>query len=149
MTMKRIIFFGSVVGLFLLASCKKDDRNDGGYNTNLTFWTAANCSPNDITVTINNQNAVMTEYFPNVIPSCGTQGCANFSLPAGSYNYTATNGDTTWNGNVTVSKSVCTLQQLFCTTGNVTFWVDSAANNLKVSLAKFNVARGLIITLFV
>jgi hypothetical protein len=129
--MKKIIFFSSIVTLLFLASCKKDH---GGYYSNLAFWTASNCSPNPITVTINGQSAVMTEYFPSVVPSCGTQGCANFSLGSGTYNYSATNGDTTWTGSVSVDKGTCTLQQLFCSTGNVTFWVDSAANNMQVTI---------------
>jgi major membrane immunogen (membrane-anchored lipoprotein) len=133
--MKKIVFFSSMVALLLLASCHKDNRyNNGNYTANLTFWTASNCSPNPITVTINGQNSVMTEFFPTVVPSCGSQGCANFSLGAGSYNYSATNGDTTWTGTVSVDKGSCTLQQLFCATGNVTFWVDSAASNIQVTV---------------
>jgi hypothetical protein len=133
--MKKIIFFSSIAAVLLIASCKKDNGyKNVVYNANLTFWTASNCSPNAITVTINGQRSVMTEYFPSVVPSCGTQGCANFSLGAGSYNYSATNGDTTWTGTVSVDKGSCTLQQLFCSTGNVTFWVDSAANNIQVTM---------------
>jgi len=133
--MKKIIFFSSIAALLLMASCHKDNRgNNDGYVSNLTFWTASNCSPNPITVTINGQSSIMSDYFPNVVPGCGTQGCANFNLGAGSYSYSATNGDTTWTGTVSVDKGSCTLQQLFCSTGNVTFWVDSAANNIQVTM---------------
>ena len=134
--MKKTVLFSAIATLLLIASCRRDDHNQYNYNPtyNLTFWTAINCSPNPITVTVDSQTAVMSEYFPNVTPVCGTQGCANFNLAAGTYNYSATNTDTTWTGSVTVTKGGCTLQQFFCTTGNVTFWIDSAATNIKVTL---------------
>jgi endo-beta-N-acetylglucosaminidase D len=131
--MKKIVLFSSIAALLLIASCKKD-QNNNYYAANLTFWTAVNCSPNPITVTVDSQTASITEYFPSSTPSCGYQGCANFNLPAGTYTYSATNTDTTWTGSVTVTKGGCTMQQLLCTTGNVTFWVDSAANNIQVTL---------------
>ncbi len=138
--MKKIVFFSSVIlvaAVLLIASCKKDDYRNHSQNTpeyNLTFWMAVNCSPNPITVKVDSQTAVMTEYFPNTAPGCGATGCANFNLPAGTYTYTATNGDTSWTGSVTIAQGTCTYQQLFCTTGNVTFWVDSAANYTNVTL---------------
>jgi hypothetical protein len=133
--MKKIVLFSAVAATLLIASCKKDNGNNyNNYPTpDITFWTAVNCSPNPITVTVDSQTAMITEYFPNTGPTCGNQWCANFSLPTGTYNYTATNGDTTWNGSVSVTKGVCSTQQLFCATGNVTFWVDSAANNINVT----------------
>jgi hypothetical protein len=134
--MKKTVLFGAIAALLLIASCRKDDGNfNNNYPTyNLTFWTAVNCSPNPITVTVDSQTAVMTKYFPNTTPGCGSNGCANFNLPAGTYNYSATNGDTTWNGSVSVTKGGCTLQPLYCATGNVTFWIDSAATNIRVTL---------------
>jgi hypothetical protein len=129
--MKKIVFFSSIAALLLIASCKKDNDNNNGY---LTVWTAENCSPNNIVVTVGTQNATMTEYFPGTAPGCRARGCANFNLPAGTYTYSATNTDTTWTGSVTIAQGTCTFQQLYCNTGNVTFWVDSAANNINVTL---------------
>ena len=128
--MKNVIYIAAILSTLLFASCRKDFGN----NPNLTFWTAVNCSPNPITVSIGNQTAVMTEYYPTVPPVCGSPGCASFNLSSGNYNYTATNGDTSWQGSVSVTKGGCNLQQLLCTTGSVTFWVDSAANNIRVKL---------------
>ena len=134
--MKKSVLLSALAAVLLtIASCKKDDgRNYNDYTPNLTFWTAINCSPNPITVTVDSQTAMINEYFPNTPPTCGTQGCANFYLAAGTYTYSATNGDTTWNGSVTVTKGGCTLQQLYCSTGNVTFWIDSAAANIRVTM---------------
>ena len=132
--MKKALFIIPIIAMLLIASCKKDDGNQNYSTANLTFWTAINCSPNPITVKVDSQTAMITEYFPNAAPTCGNQSCANFNLPAGTYTYTATNGDTTWNGSVSVTKGGCTMQPLYCSTGNVTFWVDSAANNIKVTL---------------
>jgi len=126
--MKKTVLLSAIATVLLIASCKKDN------NGNVTFWTAVNSSPNPISVSVGSQNAAVTQYFPTITPGCGTYGCASFCLPAGTYTYTATNTDTTWTGSVSVTKGGCTMQQLSCATGNVTFWVDSAANNIQVTL---------------
>jgi hypothetical protein len=95
---------------------------------------AVNCSPNPITVKVDSQTAVMSDFFPITAPGCGAKGCANFNLPVGTYTYSATNGDSSWSGSVSIAAGTCTFQQLTCATGNVVFWVDSAANNTKVTL---------------
>jgi hypothetical protein len=132
--MKRLALLSAIAVTLLMASCRKDrdNNNNGYYNYNLTFWTAENCSPNPITVTVDSQTQQIQEYFPNTPATCGSQGCANFYLPTGTYSYTASNIDTTWQGSVTVTKGGCTLQQFYCSTGSVTFWVDSAPNGLQV-----------------
>ena len=130
--MKNAFYISALLTTLLFASCRKDEGNFGA--TNLTIWTATNCSPNPITVTVGGKTTAMTEYYPNAPATCGSPGCANFNLAAGTYTYSATNGDTTWQGSVSVTKNGCTLQQLYCTTGNVTFWIDSAATNIRVTL---------------
>jgi major membrane immunogen (membrane-anchored lipoprotein) len=131
--MRKITLFSVVALVLMLASCKRDHHNDNEfYNYNLTFWTAENCSPNPITVTVDSQTAQIIEYYPNNPATCGSEGCANFYLPAGTYYYTASNIDTTWQDSVVVTKGGCTLKQFYCSTGYVTFWVDSAPNGLQV-----------------
>jgi hypothetical protein len=136
--MKKIALFGALVATLLLASCYKDNNrynNNGASNSDLTFWMAANCSTSPVTVTVDGQTGQISEYFPTTQPTCGAYGCANFNLPAGTFTYTATGNDTTWSGSVVVTQNACKLQQLQCSNGTVTFWVDSAANNTKVTIA--------------
>jgi major membrane immunogen (membrane-anchored lipoprotein) len=107
------------------------DSNHLGY---VTFWASSNCNCGPISVTCNGYTAHMTEYFPTDTPACGAQGCANFSLAPGTYNYTASCTDSSWSGSVTVSTGNCTRQQLGCITGNVTFWFDSVQNTATVKI---------------
>ena len=71
------------------------------------FWTASdqNCGP--ITVTINGQSKTITSYYSSVTPSCGANGCANFSLPAGTYSYKATCSSYQWSGSITITAGGC------------------------------------------
>ena len=64
------------------------------YTGNVTFWFGSNM-PN-ATVTINGQSATITQYYPSGAPSCNAVGCANFTLPVGTYSYKATSSLYTW-----------------------------------------------------
>ena len=47
------------------------------------------------------------------IPDCGADGCANFSnLEAGTYSYYATDGETEWEGSITVFPGRCSTMRL-------------------------------------
>lgn len=153
--MKKTICFTAILGALLFASCKRNNcesqycDNGGtcvngacscpqGYsglhcdssNTGLvTFWASSNCNDGPINVTCGTYNAKITEYFPADTPTCGSQGCANFRLYAGTYNYSAANGDSAWNGTVVVTLNGCTLERLGCATGNITFYFDTAGEN--------------------
>jgi hypothetical protein len=105
----------------------------------LTFWASNNCNCGPITVTCGGYVQKMSEYFPNDTPACGTHGCANFALTAGTYTYQASCQDTSWSGTVTVDSNSCTLQHLGCTTGSAIFWVDSTGSSgIKVSMGGQN-----------
>lgn len=93
--------------MFAITSCKKTIRgctdsnasnddvqaneNDGSckYTGQVTFWTNANLGSN-ITVTIGGQTGFITGYFSTYNPTCGSNGCANFTLNTNSYSYYAT-----------------------------------------------------------
>jgi len=149
--MKKIVLGAAIACTMFLASCVKDNGNGFNNNNNLynntsdlTFWMAANCSTSPVVVTVDSQTSQISQYYPNGAPACGGLGCASFNLAPGTYTYVATGSDSTWRGSVTVTKSGCVFQQLQCTPGSVTFWVDSAADNIKVTLngssARINVA---------
>jgi hypothetical protein len=105
--MKKIIlyFLGAFLLITTMSGCKKDiygctdpyayNYNSGAnvsngsciYYGNVMFWT--NVNEGVVTITINNQSATITGYVTGGIPNCGNSVSANFSLPAGSYPYTA------------------------------------------------------------
>ena len=101
----------------------------------VTFWASSNCNCGVINVTCAGYTAKMTEYYAVDSPTCGSPGCANFRLSAGTYSYTASCSDSSWSGTVTVNANGCTLQHLGCTTGNVTFWFNASGNTATVTIA--------------
>jgi hypothetical protein len=121
--MKKLIFTSSTLlitaaGVFF--SCAKQDNTTpapanpyGSGNGNVSFWTSNNV-PNGIDVIVNSTTVHMGQYFPSGTPTCAQQGTASFTLPAGTYNYTAqqTGGGSTWGGSVTVANGGCLTEQL-------------------------------------
>jgi hypothetical protein len=88
-----------------------DDNGTCSYEGNVTFWS---WSPGKKqTVSIGGQTGYITTYYSTTVPSCGSSGCANFTLPVGTYYYNATATDNgPWNGSVKVMKNGCTLELL-------------------------------------
>jgi hypothetical protein len=78
----------------------------------ITFFTRLTGLPITVnyagqTKTINNATAYPT------LPPCGTaSGSANFSVVAGTYNYTASGGGKSWSGTISVSSNQCKLEML-------------------------------------
>jgi len=121
----------------------------GGTTTttgNVSFWTNKDLACGSITVNVNGKSGSITSYSPNGVSSCNVSGGANFTLPAGNYNYTAScSGGLTWSGTITVTAGGCLLQQLTsnsngggttATTGNITFWLraDLGCGAISVSI---------------
>ncbi len=74
---------------------------------NATFW--YNSSGTSATVIVNGSTDYITSYYPTYNPTCGSTGCANFTLPEGTYYYYASSTWSTWSGNITVTRNQCTL----------------------------------------
>ena len=72
---------------------------------NVTFW--YNSFGTTATVEINDKVGYITKWFTTYDPDCGSDGCANFTLPIGNYNYNAFSSYHTWHGSVTVLKNGC------------------------------------------
>jgi len=87
-----------------------DDNGTCKYEGNATFW--YNTSGTDATVTVDGQTRYITQYYPDYNPTCGSDGCANFTLEVGTYSYHASSTWSTWNGNITVTKNGCSLMLL-------------------------------------
>ncbi|MBS1775927.1 MAG: hypothetical protein JSS64_06560 [Bacteroidetes bacterium] len=86
--------------------------NSGGNNGQVMFWTQTNSNCGSITVNCGGYSASVSSYFSSGAPSCGANGCATFTLPPGTYSYTAKCSSKNWNGTVTVSSNGCYKMQL-------------------------------------
>ena len=87
-----------------------DDNGACQYEGNVTFWYNSNIT--NATVNVGGKTGYITHYYPTYSPSCGSSGCANFTLPVGSYYYTASSTWLTWSGTVSVTKNGCSLMLL-------------------------------------
>jgi len=138
--MKRItiMLFAAMLLISTMSGCRKDiygctdptatnyapnanvDNGTCKYYGNIMFWTAADFG-NNITVTIQNQSGTISDIYTSGQPSgCNTDvHCANFSLPQGSYAYSASAAPSTnypqgvtWSGTAVVTPGGCQLYQL-------------------------------------
>lgn len=82
-----------------------------GTTGNVMFWTAFDLGCGDIQVTIDGISESIGYYYSS-IPTCGASGCANFTLPVGVYNYTASCSSFTWSGSINCTKNGCSKMQL-------------------------------------
>jgi len=80
------------------------------YTGNVTFW--YNSNGTKATVIVGGQTGYITNYYSTYNPTCGSDGCANFTLAVGSYSFSASSTWHTWAGTVSVTKGNCTLMLL-------------------------------------
>jgi len=115
----------ALASIGLISGCQKDVMGCTyvtalNYNPNATiengscqyagravFW--FDSPQNDATVYINGTQGVVTQYYPVEYPVCGSNGCANFTLPAATYTYHAESTVSTWDGTMTVNANECSL----------------------------------------
>ncbi len=95
------------------------------YNGHATFY--FNQTGAAATVKIGSQTETVSTSYPLNAPVCGTNavGCANFTLPEGSYAYTASSATASWGGNVVVGPNICTEVLLNQHTGSLVFWMST------------------------
>lgn len=83
------------------------DNGTCQFSGKAVFWFD---SPRDYaTVYLNNSQSYIMQYYPTTLPSCGSNGCANFTLPAGTYTYHAESVVSIWDGSMTVYAGECSL----------------------------------------
>lgn len=141
-----IFYISLLFGIIAVSGCKREHgctdpaasnynpnaRVDNGtcaYNGQATFY-FPNYGPT-ASVTINGQTAQITQVFTGGITSCNVEGCANFSMPKGSYPYTASSSALSWSGTIGVDAGGCSIVQL--ANADVTFW-SSSFNNVTVTI---------------
>jgi len=122
-------FFRMSVFLVILFTIGCEDK-EGVYKDygTATFWIKDFDGNGNPTVTVNGLSAQIGQTH-STEPACGTVGAANFSLPAGTYAWSATNNGEFWQGDITVPLSGCVAQELVPNvgsgTGEATFWIQS------------------------
>ena len=85
----------------------------GDGNGQITFWLQSDLGCGPISVTLHNQGSgTITDYYSSS-PSCGASGCANFTVPPGTYSFSASCDGHTWDSTVTVSANQCFKMQLY------------------------------------
>jgi len=81
-------------------------------NGSVTFWLSGTPQYYQTFVTIGTQTETITHYYPNGPSDCQQAGCANFTLPVGDYNFTATDQEHNWSGSFTIQGGKCLRFQL-------------------------------------
>jgi hypothetical protein len=85
----------------------------GGSTTgNLIIWTNTNQGAGAISVTVNGEYGSVSSFYSsnsvNNPPSCGSAGCANFTLAPGAYSMQASDASgSSWSGSITVYAGGC------------------------------------------
>jgi hypothetical protein len=88
----------------------KENTNENGSIGNVLFWTASDLGCGDIQVTIEGVTKTIDSYY-SASPTCGSSGCANFTLPVGVYSYSASCSSYTWNGTISCTNNGCSKMQ--------------------------------------
>jgi len=103
---KAILFLTLTFTILSITSC----RDGGLFSGEVTFW--YNSYGSTATVQINGKTDYITQWYYNQ-PDCGSSGCANFTLPAGTYNFTAYSTWNNWSGSITVEAGKCKTMLLY------------------------------------
>ncbi|MDR6969472.1 hypothetical protein J2X31_003503 [Flavobacterium arsenatis] len=90
-----------------------DGSGGGGSGEgNIMFWIGSDLGCGNISVTLQGQGSGSITSYYGSSPNCGASGCANFTVAPGTYSYTASCGNYTWNGTITVPANQCYKMQL-------------------------------------
>lgn len=71
-------------------------NSGGGGHGEATFWINQDFGCGPLTINVSNQYTGTINYFYATEPSCGAEGCANFTLEPGTYTYQASCSGYTW-----------------------------------------------------
>lgn len=79
---------------------------------NAIFWQASGSGFGATVVQVNGITSNITSEYSSA-PDCNAAGCAVFNgLKVGVYNYTASDGSSSWSGTITINKDVCLTLEL-------------------------------------
>jgi len=86
--------------------------SSGSTSGKAMFWTSSDLGCGNIVVTISGVTGNINQYYSSSTPDCGAIGCANFTLPVGNYNFSASCTGKTWSGSVSVIADGCSRMKL-------------------------------------
>jgi hypothetical protein len=102
----------------------------GGSTGTAVFYLNQNSPGGTVTVNCGGQTKYITTYFAGA-PGCNNANAANFTLPVGTYNYTAQSNTQNWSGTVTVPANTCSQNLLNISStsniGHLTVWSNNTA----------------------
>jgi hypothetical protein len=84
----------------------------GGTTGSLTVWSQVDHGCGNISVTVNGSTQIVSSYYSSGAPSCGSSGCANFTLNPGTYSISASCSSYTWNATLSVTAGGCSTLKL-------------------------------------
>lgn len=154
--MQKIFFTLIIITIYLifLISCTKDTGvNNGGTGGGgggggsttgqAMFWIASDLGCGNIIVTCNGANKIISSYYSNGTPSCGTSGMATFELNPGTYNYTVSCTGLSGVGTVTVTAGNCSTIQLTGTGGGGGGGGGGCSTGWNANLVQVTVGQGV------
>ncbi|WP_026703807.1 hypothetical protein [Flavobacterium soli] len=89
-----------------------DGGGGGSGEENIMFWIGSDLGFGSISVTLEGQGSGSITSYYGSSPDCGASGCANFTVAPGTYSFSASCGDYTWDGSITVTENQCSKMQL-------------------------------------
>ncbi|WP_304344790.1 hypothetical protein [Chryseobacterium koreense] len=107
--------FALLLALAFFTNCERDEPGTAESATtgNAIFWVASDIGCGSINVSLNGENGSITKFNSSGSPDCGTAGNANFTLPGGTYNFTANStGGCNWSGSIKINNGVCSKMEL-------------------------------------
>ena len=108
----------------------------------VSFYTTRDAGGGNITVNCGGLTSLITSYYSSGDPGCSASGCANFSLNAGTYSFSASSASGTWSGQVTVQPGRCSTQELLVNAtsyyGQVNFWTAYNYGYITVNCAGYS-----------
>jgi hypothetical protein len=162
---KIISILAMSIGIILVSACTKEidsTKNSSGSTTGNTtgttgngsgstangsvvFWFDSDLMGGNIKVTINGStNYISTSYTTS--PTCGASGCANFTLPIGSYTYTASSNNDTWSDTVNSTSNGCSKIKLTSNSSGSTGNGGGATINMDLNGKWINDGNGIQIS---
>lgn len=87
--------------------------NSSSTDGNVLFWVSSDLGCGKITVSINGKSGTISQYYSSGNPNCGDSGNANFTLPVGTYEFTASCSDNIWESTITVTAGGCSKMRLY------------------------------------
>lgn len=99
-------------GVFASKSACENNCGSGPANGTVTFWVKQDYSCGYFTVVLNGQIGTIDGFYSSGISDCNRSGCANFTLPPGTYTYTVACSSYNTSNVVTITSGGCVRREI-------------------------------------